>query len=253
MIKAGVDERDVKILTSTEELIAELGYDRVRLIDIADRSGVSVGSLQHRYRTREALLRAAVERITNNELPALLGPVETIEDPLERIFGLVEHSLTAINPQQPSSLLWLELVIVSTRNEEVREVLIKSDTVWRSAFHRVFEEALAEGRLRSDLDALDLSMVVAALIDGCLMRRILTGERTDPLHQTELTIRVIHGPPPAPRRAGASRRGRRRGVRPGRGGRAANRSRRPARARGRPPEGRSRRARRAVRGPAAAP
>ncbi len=191
-IDDGLDERDVKILTSTEELIAEQGYDRVRLIDIADRSGVSVGSLQHRYRTREGLLRAAVERITNQDPAGLLGPVETTDDPFDRIVELVEHSLTQLKPEQSASLLWLELVIVSARHEEVREVLGEGDAVWRGAFQEAFDQGFARGRIRSDLSSLDLSTVVVALIDGYFVQQILTGERTDPSRQAELILKVLH-------------------------------------------------------------
>ena len=180
-----LDERDIKILTSTEELIGEQGYDRVRLIDIADRSGVSVGSLQHRYRTREGLLRATVERVTTHDLPSLLDPAGKVADPYDRIVALLRHALPLIDPKTPSSLLWLELVVVAARNEELREILDEGNLHWRGAFLGAFEEALEGGRISSDLDAEELTTIVVALIDGYFVQRIIDAGSTDPERQVE--------------------------------------------------------------------
>ena len=186
------DERDIKILDSTEELIAEHGYDSVRLIDIADRAGVSVGSLQHRYRTREGLLRAAIERITTRDTFALLHPIEEIADPFARVVALVEHSLTNIDPRQPGWLLWLELTIVAARNDEVREVVGENDAIWRRAFHDAYEDALSQGTIRSRLDAEELASVTVALIDGFVVQDAIDGGTHDTLDRAELVLGVIH-------------------------------------------------------------
>lgn len=187
-----LDDRDVKILTSTEELIGEMGYDRVRLIDIADRSGVSVGSLQHRYRTREGLLRAAVERVAISDIPEMLGPSGQVTDPYERLLVLLEHSLPLIDPAKQGSLLWLELVVVAGRNRELAEVLAEGNAVWVGAFHEAFEEGLASGRLTSGFDAGELTTAFVALCDGYLVQRILDPGGTDPQTQVEFAVKLLN-------------------------------------------------------------
>ncbi len=189
--KRDLDERDFRILGATEELVAEQGYDRVRLIDIADRSGVSVGSLQHRYRTREGLLRAVVERVATFELPSFLEVASRVDDPFDRLVALLEHSFFLLNPKQPSTLLWFELVIVSARNEELREILSNSDADWRKAFRDTFEEGFATDRFHSDLDAEQLGTVLIAIIDGFSVQRILDRGISEPKQQAELAITVL--------------------------------------------------------------
>lgn len=185
-----LDERDEKILTSTEELIAEQGYDRVRLIDIADRSGVSIGSLQHRFRTRDGLLRATAARVASFELPGLLDLSSSVEDPFERMGLLLKHSLLA-DPRQPAALLWLELVVVSARDELLREILRGVDASWREAFEGTLERAFRQGELHSSLDARQISDVLIALIDGFNVQRLLDTGNPDPEKLLELALAVL--------------------------------------------------------------
>jgi TetR/AcrR family transcriptional repressor of bet genes len=185
-----LDARDERILTATEGLIAELGYDRVRLIDIADRSGVSVGSLQHRFRTREGLLRATVEHVAVHEIDDVMGAAATVEDPYQRLVALLEGTLHSIDPAGPPSLLWFELVVVSTRNEELKEILSRGNANWHTAFAETIEEGLAVGRFTTDLAPAQLTTVLVSLIDGFAVHRILGHGQTSP---TELaaTARAV--------------------------------------------------------------
>jgi AcrR family transcriptional regulator len=186
---ATLDERDQRILAATEQLIAELGYDRVRLIDVADRSGVSVGSLQHRYRTRDALMRRAAERVATFQIPHFTEIEEAGSDPYDRLLALITRSVLLGNPMEPASLPWLELVLVSSRNDEVKEVISDADQVWRSAFRDVFDEGLLAGRFSSQLDADQLSLVFIALIDGFGFRKLLgPAADVDELKETALTV-----------------------------------------------------------------
>ena len=56
-----------QLLKTTVELIAERGEARVRLADVAESSGLSIGAIQHHFRSREELIAAAqVERLVGN-------------------------------------------------------------------------------------------------------------------------------------------------------------------------------------------
>lgn len=56
-------ERSAEILTAAMELFAEKGFGPTRVVDIARRAGVSHGTVGLYYPTKEALLRACVDRM----------------------------------------------------------------------------------------------------------------------------------------------------------------------------------------------
>ena len=68
------------MLQSAAELIAELGEAHVRLVDVADRSGLSIGAIQHHFRSRDRLVSEA-------QLHRFVGParadIEAIEAMLD--------------------------------------------------------------------------------------------------------------------------------------------------------------------------
>ena len=51
-----LDPRKVRLMELTEELLARHGFDGLRLRDVSNRAGVSVGSIQHWFETRDALV-----------------------------------------------------------------------------------------------------------------------------------------------------------------------------------------------------
>ncbi|NDH88760.1 MAG: TetR/AcrR family transcriptional regulator [Actinobacteria bacterium] len=58
-----------KVLQSAAELIAERGEAQVRLVDVADRSGLSIGAIQHHFRSRDRLVAEA-------QLERFVGPAQ---------------------------------------------------------------------------------------------------------------------------------------------------------------------------------
>jgi AcrR family transcriptional regulator len=74
------------------DLIAEQGVAAVAVEPLARRLGVTKGSFYWHFPSREALLRAALERWEQRELEEVFAQLEGIEDPrirLEQLFRLV--------------------------------------------------------------------------------------------------------------------------------------------------------------------
>jgi len=57
-----VEERARRIVETAVELAERGGFEAVRLRDVADQAGVALGTLYRRFRSKEALLVAALER-----------------------------------------------------------------------------------------------------------------------------------------------------------------------------------------------
>ncbi|MEV6981096.1 TetR/AcrR family transcriptional regulator [Sphaerisporangium sp. NPDC051017] len=59
------DESRRRILDAAEELFAERGVDRTSFVDIAERSGISRGSIPWHFNNKDGLILAVVERAMN--------------------------------------------------------------------------------------------------------------------------------------------------------------------------------------------
>lgn len=69
-----------RLLESTVSALSELGWTGATTSEIARRSGVSRGSLQHHFRTREELIVAALTYLFNERTTYLLEQVKNVGD-----------------------------------------------------------------------------------------------------------------------------------------------------------------------------
>jgi AcrR family transcriptional regulator len=69
------EDRDATILEATTNLLEEIGYDRLRIQDVADRAHVGLATIYRRWPTKQALVIAALEHEkVGRALPELDDP-----------------------------------------------------------------------------------------------------------------------------------------------------------------------------------
>lgn len=73
------------MLQAAAELIAELGEAHVRLVDVADRSGLSIGAIQHHFRSRDQLVSEA-------QLHRFVGPAQADVKAIEAMLDSARSS-----------------------------------------------------------------------------------------------------------------------------------------------------------------
>ncbi len=82
------DDRTEAILVAAGELLLEVGFDRFRIQDVAERAGSGTGAIYRRWATKEALVADAVRVLPDPEV------VET-DDAVADLRALLMHKLTA--------------------------------------------------------------------------------------------------------------------------------------------------------------
>lgn len=63
------DESRQRILDAAEQLFAERGYDRTSYVDIAERSGISRGSIPWHFKNKAGLVMAVLDRAIKRAVP----------------------------------------------------------------------------------------------------------------------------------------------------------------------------------------
>jgi len=153
-------------------VIAERGLADIRISDIAERAGASPALVVYYFGTKERLLADALayaeERFygqTSRELDGMGGATD-------RLVRLIELSCSEDSAGQ-DWLLWLELWARAIRDPEVaarRELL---DSRWRESIASIIRDGQEDGEFSAKVDADDLALRLAALIDGLAIQVIL--------------------------------------------------------------------------------
>ncbi len=180
------DDRDALILDATEKLIAQRGFDRVRFIDVAEATGVSIGSVQHRFRNREGLLRAALERADARERNRWIDLTQGVDEPWERLLALLRN-IIGMNPDTTVDPLWFQMLAVAQRDPSMHAVMRAQQDMWTLTFTQVIADGLESGRLTSDLTAEEAGLALLALTDGFYLARNI-GDKPP---SVELVTRIV--------------------------------------------------------------
>lgn len=159
-----------RLLDAALELTREKGFEQTTVQEIAERAGLSTGSIYGNFKNRDELFMALAER--------QWGPVRPKYRPGASFADLMEATaaatLAAMSHRQPAAVGALTFRAFALRHEEVRAR---------------FRDAMAEGYdagaawLAATFDEQDLPMapdllvrVIDALMEGLTFQRMLTPE-----------------------------------------------------------------------------
>ena len=163
-----VEERRAAIMAAAEQLLAVHGFDAMRLRDVAQQAGVSIGLIQHYFNTRDELLfetmRTASRRRAQQWVRLATGAANTGE----KITGLLEGAIS--DPHR--CVIWLETCAASTRHPELRPDVQLTQQTWREAIRAAVEEGLAAGEFVPIVPTDDLVSLLVSLIDGLMLATV---------------------------------------------------------------------------------
>jgi AcrR family transcriptional regulator len=142
-----------RMLDAVIESIVEKGYYQTSSNEIARRAGVTWGTIQHQFGTREQLLLAVIDRRWHDlEDAVATARVEgsTLE---ERLLSVLE--VLAQHYGRPSHLAHLQIALDLTHDPnvsaEVRTSVRRHGTELERAWRPLFEQALGEAASDQDL------------------------------------------------------------------------------------------------------
>jgi AcrR family transcriptional regulator len=166
------DKRDrtkAKLLQAAMELIRAKGFEKTTLAQVAERAGVTTGSIYGNFRNRDELFMAVAE-IKNAPIAPRIWPGMTFAD----LMGAMSEAVITAIPQRRSAILGaLSFHSYALTHEELRTRVLE-------ATMEIYREASASLALfpREDLPMAPsiLVPVLHALTEGLLLQRFMTPE-----------------------------------------------------------------------------
>jgi TetR/AcrR family transcriptional regulator, transcriptional repressor of bet genes len=158
-----VDEPSDRLLACVLDLLVADGYEGISIRRVATAAGVSIGAVQHHFPTKDALLAAAMERVSrqfeerlDRRIAPGAGPAEVLRAVALELVGTGEE-------RRPASVIWLVRMARAAVHEPTAEVHRRQ---WQQV-----EDLLAHliAAARPDLAeqaARDEATVLLALLDG---------------------------------------------------------------------------------------
>lgn len=158
------------ILAAATEEIAEMGFERARLTEIARRADMTPGSVYTWFKNKEDLFRAALEDALEKQVQSNLKVLESIDSTdtshwLLQIASLVPRNAGDTGPT-PAQILLLEAYYTSWRDPKGRKKFLPRIEDHFAMYERIIGQAQTEGHLSKDMDTQLLAMMFLAIPTG---------------------------------------------------------------------------------------
>lgn len=171
------DVRRAELIEATVLTIAERGYDRTTVRDIAKAAGASPASVLYYFASKDQLLAAAFEHtdqrfrdLVRSELAPLRG--------IARLRRLVELCLPDAGDDSFQWDIEIDLWALAVRRDDFRAIFEVASSDWLSILIEAFQQAVDAGEVAPTSDVRDAAMSLAALIDGFAIHARVTQHLT---------------------------------------------------------------------------
>ena len=157
-------ERELAVVTAAADLISEQGLAQLRMADVAERAGMSVGHVTYYFPSKTELLIRAIRQSEEQFQLDVVTALQRHLDPWSRFVTLIELA-AAEGPRDPGWLLWFEVWAAAAVDEAVAETQAELDGWWRQQMAEVVAYGVDRETFRTD-DPEQVVAVLSALTDG---------------------------------------------------------------------------------------
>ena len=161
-------QRHDEVLEATWQLIAEVGYRRVRIADIAKRVGTSTGTIHYHFDTKEDVLDAAFRYAVADSRSRSEEAIAGIDDPWERLVALLEAHM----PRDSISkewVIWLQLWNEASVRPELRSLNETHYGRWIDLVESIVLDGQERGAFRQ-IDARAFVLRLLTMMDGAAIQ-----------------------------------------------------------------------------------
>lgn len=201
------EERRQELVEAAWRVINRVGLEHTTIREIAAESGYSTGALAHYFRTKDDILRSALERADHDirdrleQMPLDAHPVARLRHALAQALPLDDRRAFELN-------LDVNFWARALNQPALRELQHRDHDTWRDVVLKAVIEAQEAGGLDPRRPPDDVTDLIVAFVDGLGLQglvypELLTAERTthlldaqlvavgaDPAHLVDLEVRV---------------------------------------------------------------
>lgn len=183
-----------RLVQAAAALIAEDGWTAATSRAVAARAAANNALVHYHFGTIEGLRRAALRQVLEREL---LDAVQVITAAPDTLSGLLETIRQLTSGQELTTAqgyrVLAEALNRAVRDEAVRRDLATGLTEFRAGLTARLTEEQRAGRVRADLPAHTVSVLLTALIDGLLLHA-MADPALDVLAPTEALTALLRSP-----------------------------------------------------------
>jgi AcrR family transcriptional regulator len=166
-----------RILDGACRAIAREGFDRVRFSDVAEESGISIGSIQHYFGNLGSLRLAALHYL-GGRVVRTWREATPHDDYCAQLARLMDAAIP-VQDGTPLWNLWFEFWAQAVRNPEVRPQMRLLYDLWSDHLFQIVTDGQREGVFDPREPINEIVLVLVALVDGLGVQALVVERERD--------------------------------------------------------------------------
>jgi AcrR family transcriptional regulator len=177
-----------QIARAALELIAERGFQDMRVADVAARAGTTASGVLYHFESKEEMLDAAVS-LAEDSFYAEVDAATTLDSAAERLVRLLERGGRNDTPGTVATWkVWLEIWVRALRERHTARTRRILDQRWRRTLAAVIRDGQARGEFAVAADPELVALQLASLMDGLAIQFALGDPEVSGRRMTEVLI-----------------------------------------------------------------
>ncbi|MEV0381098.1 TetR family transcriptional regulator C-terminal domain-containing protein [Nonomuraea sp. NPDC050643] len=162
---ADVDTRRRQVAEALLEVVAEQGLAGAKLVTVAERAGISVGLVQHHFRSKSQLLRFAVEHLCRRA-EERIDEIRAVRPLRVALYRLAESLLPLDDERRNEAAVWASFLPLTLTDGDLAALHRGAVDHQLTGFERVVAAAQTLDELPDHLDAALEARQLTAFLDG---------------------------------------------------------------------------------------
>ncbi len=157
-------DRRSELISTAFQLIAEKGFEGLRVRDVAQQVGINGATLHYYFPTKEDLIQAVVE-YTIVQLQDTMKGLDSSGSPAEKIHTHLARLLQLMH-EKPAIFVVLTEISLRAQRQPVMNYLLQQNEVWQGILAGILREGIEQKVWPRDLDPDDTALAIVTMLEG---------------------------------------------------------------------------------------
>ena len=172
------EARRNQILEAAMKVFARMGFNRARMDDIVEESGLSKGALYWYFKSKDDIITAILDRMVGRETMEMRGMLEDERPVREKLSDLLQSMIADITRMRPFMPILIEFWALQLRRKTIRQVIGKYYQAYIETLTPVIQQGIDRGEFRP-VNAMTVSVALGAVVEGTILLWATTPEFVD--------------------------------------------------------------------------
>ena len=184
------EERKDQIMNAAEDVFAQKGFDKARMDDIADKTGLSKGTLYLYYKSKDDLIIAILDRIFQREFRIFENLDLTSVSATEAIWNFTETTSKDIKMMMRLLPITFEFMGLAFRNKLVQKAFKTYFNRYMDILIPIIQKGIDTGEFRSE-DAHEIALAMGAVLEGTILLWVYDHSMVDPEKHIRSGMKIL--------------------------------------------------------------